>query len=395
MKFQLKKILLVILLLFCFISTSLHITHLHQGAARSNQVIKNVAIILDSPEFYDSSFINDVLNGFNLVNQTYNINYTVFPLTNYSKSPITYYYKGIRTNHTELADELAKSDKYDLIVLMGYELRREKRDNYLPERYPDTKFLFYDLSGQVPSHPGDSLGDNAAVISFNESHVGFIAGTLAAEAISPQPQKIAMIGTFRNSYDVFDPKPDPRSWQLIAGFQSGFLRNTTEVEFSIYYIDYFWESWTDSDKSKKLAEELDKQDFDLIFSALQNNNTLGIIEGFSKSVVTVDSNRSSTAGTVPSIVKNNTKALLYVFEKFNQSEDNFPGVHMIGLEHNAFYPSGWGNVSKKMEEIYTDVVINKIVIPTDIKHAENTPGFEMIAIFGIILFLQIQKKRKK
>ncbi len=395
MKFQLKKIFLVYVLLFCFLSTSFHIVLPHQGTASSNQAIKNIAIILDSPEFYDSSFANDVLNGFDIVNQTYNMNYTVYALTNYSKSPITYYYNQTSTNHTELADNLVKTGQYDLIVFMGYELRREKKTNYLPNRYPDTKFLYYDLSGQVPSHPGSSLGNNAAFFSFNESQVGFIAGTLTAEVISPQ--KIAMICTYRNSWpsDVTDPKPDPRSWQLIAGFQSGVLRRTTEVELLIYYIDYFWEKWTDSDKAKTLAEDLNKQGFDLIFSALQNNNTLGILEGFTETVVTVDSDRSIIDGTIPCAVKNNTKAILTLFEKFNQSEDNFPGIHTLGLEENVFYPSGWGNVTEIMDEIYTEVVINNIVIPTDIKYAENTPGFEIFILLSILLYISIRKKREK
>ena len=395
MKFQLKKILLVFVLLFCFLSTSFHIVLPRQGTASSNQAIKNIAIILDSPEFYDSSFTNDVLNGFDIVNQTYNMNYTVYALTNYSKSPIRYYYNQTSTNHTELADNLIKTGQYDLIVFMGYELRREKKANYLPNRYPETKFLYYDLSGQIPSHSG-SLGDNAAFFSFNESHVGFIAGTLTAEVISPQ--KIAMICTYRNSWpsDVTDPKPDPRSWQLIAGFQSGVLRSTTEVELLIYYIDYFWENWTDSDKAKTLAEDLKNQGFDLIFSALQNNNTLGILEGFTETVVTVDSNRSIMDGTIPSVVKNNTKAILTLFEKFNQSEDNFlGGIHTLGLEEDVIYPSGWGNVTGIMEEIYTEVVINNIVIPTDIKYAENTPGFEIFISLSILLYIPIRKKREK
>jgi len=395
MKFQFKKILLVSVLLFCFLSTNFHMVLAHQGTTSSNQTIKNIAIILDSPEFYDSSFTNDVLNGFDLVNETYNMNYTVYALTNYSKSPITYYYNQTSTNHTELADNLVKTGQYDLIVFMGYELRREKKANFLPNRYPDTKFLYYDLSGQVPSHPKSSLGNNTAFFSFNESHVGFIAGTLTAEVISPQ--KIAMICTYRNSWpsDVSKPRPDPRSWQLITGFQSGVLRSTPEVELLIYYIDYFWEKWTDSDKAKELAEDLNKQDFDLIFSALQNNNTLGILEGFTENVVTVDSDRSIIDGTVPSVVKNNTKAILTLFEKFNQSVSNFPGNHTLGLEENVFYPSGWGNVTGIMEEIYTDVVINNIVIPTNIKHAENTPGFEIFAFLSIILYITISRRRKK
>ncbi|MFW9905796.1 MAG: BMP family ABC transporter substrate-binding protein [Candidatus Thorarchaeota archaeon] len=396
MKFRLKDIFFVILLFFCFISINFHIILPHEGTARSNQEIKNIAIILDSPEFYDSHFINDVLNGFDLVNQTYNINYTVFQLTNYSRPPITYYYNNSMTNLTQMVNTIYLTEKYDLIVLMGYELRRTPLDY---SEFTAIKFLYYDISAEKPNRfpkKAEDYPKNVALVSFNESQSGFIAGTLAAQTLSPQPQKIAMICSYRNSWpnDV-DPKSDPRTWQLIAGFQSGFLRNTTEVELSIVYIDYYWESWTNSEKAKELAEELDKQDFDLIFSPLQNNNTLGILEGFTKPVVTVDSNRSIIDGTVRSVVKNNTKAILTIFEEFNKSEDNFSGIHTLGLEENVFYPNGWGNVTRIMEQIYTDVVISNIVIPTDIKHAENTPGFEIFALLCIILYVPLRKKLKK
>ncbi|MFX1504992.1 MAG: BMP family ABC transporter substrate-binding protein [Promethearchaeota archaeon] len=396
MKFRLKKIFTIFLLFLCFVSTSIHIILPYEGAASSNQAIKNIAIILDSSEFYDSHFINDVLNGFDLVNQTYNINYTLFQLTNYSRSPITYYYNNSMTNLSQMVEMINLTEQYDLIVFMGYELRRTPLDH---SEFPTTKFLYYDISAEKPNRfpkKPEDFPENVALVSFNESHSGFIAGTLAAKSISPQPKKIAMVCTYRNSWPSdIDHKSDPRTWQLIAGFQSGFLRNTTEVELSIVYIDYFWESWTNSKKAKELAEELDKQDFDLIFSPLQNNNTLGILEGFTKPVVTVDSNRSAIDKTVRSVVKNNTKAILTIFEKFNQSEDNFPGIHTLGLEENVFYPSGWGNVTSIMDQIYTDVVISNIVIPTDMKHAENTPGFEVFALLSIILYVPLKKKRKK
>ncbi|MHA2244406.1 MAG: BMP family ABC transporter substrate-binding protein [Candidatus Hodarchaeales archaeon] len=416
MKFQLEKKLLVIVLLFCIVSTNSHIIPSNRGTASNSQRIDKIAVILDSSDFYDSYFIEDVLNGFDLVNQTYNIDYDFFNLTKYT-SPTndessnrypyraTYYHNNIATNHTQLATELIENstEQYDLIVFMGYELRREKRENFLPARYPDTKFLFYDLSGELPSYSGDSLGNNVAVISFNESHVGFIAGTLTAVATSSPPKKIAMIGTYKNSYKVDDPKkpPDPRSWQLITGFQSGFLRKITDVEFLISFVDYYWGNWASYSKGNDIAKELDEQGYDLIFSALQNNNTLGVLDGFTGSVVTVDSNRSSLDGTIPSVVKNNTKAIITMFEAFNQSENSFlPGVFTFGLADNVFYPNGWGNddlVNITMGEIYTDVVINKIPLPTNIKHAVNTPGFEIIAISSLALYLAISKRfpRKK
>ena len=392
MKFQLKKILLIFVLLFCFVSTSFQIFLPRQGTASSNQLIKNIAIIMDSSELYDSYFINDVLNGFDLVNQTYNMNYTVFQLTDYSRPPITYYYNNSMTNLTQMVNKINATDRYDLIVLMGYELRRTSLDY---SEYPTTKFLFYDLSGEKPNRFPKKMEDfpeNVALVSFNERHSGFIAGTLAARTVSPQPQKIAMICTYRaSSPGDIDHNSDPRSWQLIAGFQSGFLRNTTEVDLSIHYIDDFWGNWTDSAKAKELAEDLDEKEIDLVFAALQNENTLGILEGFPRTVIGVDSNRSS----IRSVVKNNTKVLLDLFEKFNQSEENFPGIHPMGLNEGVFYPCGWGNVTKIIEEIYTDIVIDKIVIPTDIKQAENTSGFELVTIVAIILLLPIYRKRKK
>ncbi|MFX0016702.1 MAG: BMP family ABC transporter substrate-binding protein [Candidatus Hermodarchaeota archaeon] len=404
MKFKHKKKLLIMIILFAIISTNSSIIPSNQGSASSNQMIQNIAIILDSSEFYDSDFIDDVLNGFDQVNQTYNINYTVFRLANYTSPPIPfektvinrYPYKafytidGYQTNHTQLATELISTEQYDMIVFMGYELRREKKEYFLPSQYNDTKFLFYDLSGEIPSHPGASLGDNVAVISFNETQAGFIAGTLAAVTISPQPQKVAMIGTYRNSRDVFDPKPDPRSGQLMLGFQSGFLRKNADVTFLISYIDYYWGSWTSYTKAKALAQDLDDQGYELIFSALQNNNTLGIIDGFTKSVVAVDSN------LVQRVAKNNTKVIMAMFEAFNKSQNGFlPGVFSFDLADNVFYPNGWDDselVNQAMGEIYTDVVINKIPIGTEIKHAENTPGFSIIAIFGLILSIPISRR---
>ncbi|UCG90188.1 MAG: BMP family ABC transporter substrate-binding protein, partial [Candidatus Heimdallarchaeota archaeon] len=418
MKFQLKKIFFVFILLLCFVSTnSLNILS-NQATASSNQSIQRVALILDSSEFYDSNFIEDVLNGFNLVNQTYIDDYDVFQLTNYSSPAIpygesvinrypyhaTYYYNNSATNHTQLATELIGTEKYDLIVFMGYQLRNEKKDYYLPALFPDTKFLFYDLSGEIPSHPGDKLGNNVAVVSFNESHLGFVAGTLAATTMSPQ--KIALVGTYRASIDIEldDPKrlPDSRSWQLILGFQGGFLRKSADVEFYISFIDYYWGNWSDYSKARDLAEELDNQGYDLVFTALQNNNTLGIIDTFSRSVISVDSDREDKL--VPSIVKNNTKTILTLFEAFNQSQNGFlAGDFTFGLADNIFYPSGWESadfdsedISNIMNEIYTDIVISKVEIPTKIKHAENTPGFEIITISGLILyFSSIRYNRKK
>ncbi|MFX1285777.1 MAG: BMP family ABC transporter substrate-binding protein [Promethearchaeota archaeon] len=427
MKFQLKKLLLVFALLFCFIPINSAIIPPNQGTASSNQSIQKIAVILDSSEFYDSYFIEDVLNGFDLVNQTYNIDYDDFQLTKYTSPSTdgdetinrypyhaTYYYNNSATNHTELAVKLIETGEYNMIVFMGYELRREKKENYLPARYPDTKFLYYDLSGDLPSHPGDKLGSNVAVVSFNESHVGFIAGTLAAEAISPLPRKVAMIGTYRNSVgiELDDPKslpPDPRSWQLITGFQSGFLRKSIDVEFQISFVDYYWGSWTNSAKAAAKASELNDQGFELVFSALQNNNTLGVIDGFTGSVVAVDSDRTFIGKVEPvlSVAKNNTKTILTMFEAFNQSQKGFlAGAFSFGLADNIFYPSSWESedfdkkaISNIMGEIYTDVVISKIQIPSSIKHAENTPGFEIMTISGLVLFLSTarynRKKRKR
>ena len=135
-------------------------------------------------------------------------------------------------------------------------------------------------------------------------------------------------------------------------------------------------------------------------------NGLLLLDGFTGSVVSVDSNRILLNGNnqIRSVVKNNTKTILSMFEIFNQSEDGFlAGVFKFGLADNIFYPSGWEDyeeLNKTMGEIYTDVVISNIPIPTNIKHAVNTPGFEIIAISGLILYLAIsrrypRKKRKR
>ena len=173
-------------------------------------------------------------------------------------------------------------------------------------------------------------------------------------------------------------------------------------------LDYYWKNWSSYTKARGLVEELDDQGYELVFAALQNNNTLGVIDGFTGSVVAVDSDRIITDELEPlKVVKNNTKTILTIFEAFNQSQNGFlSGEFTFGLADNIFYPSGWErndfdseDINKIMGEIYTDVVISKVKIPTSIKHAENTPSFEILTISGLILYLSAtrynRKKRKR
>ncbi|MFX0173809.1 MAG: BMP family ABC transporter substrate-binding protein [Candidatus Hodarchaeota archaeon] len=381
MKSQHRKVLLVL-----FALTSLNLLNFNNTIAE-NHPFQKIALIIDSTEFYDVSFTNDIIKGFNSVNQTYSIDYELFQLENYANiahDPYNaiYYHNNTATNHTELVKSIIETQEYDLIVLVGYELRRGSLDYSM---YPELNFLYYDLSGELPSDlkKTDPIPQNLLIVNFRENQLGYIAGALTTAIKTDLPSKITMVGTFRD---------DPRTKQLIAGFQSAVFRNASDTQMFISYINDF----ANDSIAKTIANNIKDGDYGLIFTALQNTNTQGILETFSNSsVISVDINRQQ------SILKNNTKAILHLFEEFNQSSF-FPGTYTFGIEDDVFYPSDWGNidiVNKTMVNIYQDIVENKVNIPTDIVIASNTSGFEyiitLVAIFSILMFIKQINKRKK
>ncbi|MHA2167805.1 MAG: hypothetical protein ACXAAT_18315, partial [Candidatus Hodarchaeales archaeon] len=40
--------------------------------------LEKIAIIIDSPEFYHSSFVDGILQGFNVINTTFQIDFDIF-----------------------------------------------------------------------------------------------------------------------------------------------------------------------------------------------------------------------------------------------------------------------------------------------------------------------------
>jgi hypothetical protein len=146
---------------------------------------------------------------------------------------------------------------------------------------------------------------------------------------------------------------------------------------------------------------LETDGYELVFTALQNENTLGILDSFSKKILSVDSNRSLISGNKPfgSIVKNNTKALLATFELLNHSATYLSGDLTFGFQDDVLYPNGWSSnntlVNNTMAQIYQDLVIDKITIPKDILLAQNTPGFEFFTGFSLILLLSIIVRKRR
>ena len=129
-------------------------------------------------------------------------------------------------------------------------------------------------------------------------------------------------------------------------------------------------------------------------AALQNENTLGILDGFSQEVIAVDSDKSSVSGgPFGSIVKNNTKTLLTTFELLNQSDSFLSGDMTFGYSDGVFYPVGYGNdvtvINNTLDQIFTDIMVDKIIIPNDIIQAENTPGYNIIPSLSLIFILAI------
>ena len=399
MKRNLVGYLAVIILLLCFNSTNI-------GVGGVEDPIGDIAVILDTSACYDEYFLQDVIDGFDAINQTYQMNYSIFRLENYTVTNTSYYHatydyfnsttsSSSTITHTQLATTLIESGKFDLIAFIGYELRHvAHEETSLPELYPNTKFLFYDLSGEISSNDQDTNRNNVLRVSFADNEVGYMTGVLATATISSFPSRIAAVG-IKPQY--WEKKGEPRSKLLIAGFQAGVLRQNPETQIDISYIDYY----VNNSVAKVKGTQLETDGYELVFTALQNENTLGILDSFSKKILSVDSNRSLISGNKPfgSIVKNNTKALLATFELLNHSATYLSGDLTFGFQDDVLYPNGWSSnntlVNNTMAQIYQDLVIDKITIPKDILLAQNTPGFEFFTGFSLILLLSIIVRKRR
>ena len=344
--------------------------------------LQKIAVIIDSQEFYHSSFVDDILEGFSVINTTFQVDFDVFHLTNYSlvsSNPylVSYNYNNSVTNHTQLIQDLILLNEYDLFVIIGYELRRGFLDIAL---LSEDNFLFYDLSGEYPAFNTIEIPDNLYIISFKDHEEAFLAGSLAVAKFYPLPQKIAVVGTYQG---------DPRSRRLIAGFQSAIFRHSTSVDILIIYID----TWIDSVKVKNIASDLNDQGYGLVFSALQANNTLELNNAFTNGdLVCIDLN------TTYSVMKNNSRVLYEVFEYFNTS-GGFSGGGSVtyGISDNIFHASDWGDdatmVNRTIIELIDEVTSKGLIIPSEIVYASNTPGYSsLIMIISIAGLMLIRKK---
>jgi hypothetical protein len=375
MKKQVVNLFVLFFIILC-------IQPLEANNASVNEPLEKIAVILDSPEFYHSSYTNDILNGFQYINRTYHIDYDVFQLTNYTlvnevPYEFSYIYNGSITNLTRLIEPLIQTNQYDLFVVVGYELRR----SFDVSAYPNTDFLFYDLSGEFPAFEGGTIPENLFVVSFKENEQAFLLGALTVAEYYPLPSKIGIVGFW---------KGDARTRQLVAGFQSAIFRNTTNVDITISYID----KWIDQEKVKAISTEFASQNVKLVFTALQANNTLTMLNSFiSGSVVCVDLNQSM------SVMKNNTHVLSDIFRTFNNSDGFFGGISAtFGITDNIFVPNGWSDpsiVNKTIVGLYDEIVAGDLIIPTEIKYASNTPSFSFLMIFLIALPILTKKKKSK
>ena len=392
MKSSFYKYLLLILIFLSLSSFEI-------STGESNEIIQSVAVIIDATEFYNEQSYSDILKGFDLINKTYDIHYDIYKLENYRTTRLypynaSYTYNNSLTNHTTLAKSLVNN--YDMVAFIGYELRRGEFD---PNDYPTTKFLYYDLAGDLPetiSHP-TQIPNNVIIVSFRENEIGFISGTLAVATISPFPQKVLMIGTYH--YQTPEGTwSDPRTQNLIAGFQSAILQGQPNVLITIDYIDSFWEHLGNYSMAKNLAASYSTADYGIIFTALQNNQTEGVISGLPGHIIIgTDSNR------IRNVYKNNSMTLYSVFQAINKSS-NFPaGIHTYRFADNVYEVTDWLSdeniINETLTNLYIDIVENGILIPTALNYAKNTSGFEVLPMFSavfciIIINIFTRKKRK-
>ncbi|WP_455141698.1 BMP family ABC transporter substrate-binding protein [Candidatus Hodarchaeum mangrovi] len=392
MKSSFYKYLILILIFLSLYSSE-------TSTGKPNEIIQSVAVIIDAAEFYDEQSYDDILKGLEMINNTYGINYDIYQLENYRTTRLypynaTYTFNNSLTNHTTLAKSLVNN--YDMVAFIGYELRRGEFD---PNNYPNTKFLYYDLAGDLPETISsfDKIPNNVIIVSFGENEIGFIAGTLAVATISPFPQKVLMIGTYHYQTPEGTWR-DPRTQSLIAGFQSAILRDQPDVLITIDYIDSFWEHLGNYTLAKNLAASYSTADYGMIFTALQNNQTKGVISGLpGHMIIGTDSSR------IRNVYKNNSMTLFSVFQTINKSSDFPAGYYTYRFADDVYEITDWLSdeniINETLTDLYIDIVEKGILIPTALIYAKNTSGFEVLplfsAIFCIITLNIFTRKRRK
>ena len=172
----------------------------------------------------------------------------------YENVEVTYLESNGEADYTPNIETLIDMDM-DLIVGVGFQVADSVKE--AAETYPNQTFAMIDSSYDE----GEEIPSNVRPILFNEEQSGYLTGLIAGKMT--KTNTISWIGGF----DI--PSCTP--------FYTGYEKGAKEANPNVKVLKQYINSFTDAAKGKVAAQQMIKEDSDVIFMATGGGNT-GIIE---------------------------------------------------------------------------------------------------------------------
>ena len=265
------------------------------AGCKSSNTVKDdkmkVCVVLDEGGANDQSFNQSAIEGLYKARDNYDVEVSYIESTGEAE-----YLTNI---------ESAVDLDCDLVVAVGYKFTEEIEE--ASKAYPDQKFAIIDGSyEETPS--------NVTSILFDEEGAGYAVGLIASQMT--KTNKVAFLG----GYDI----------PSVTGFMDGFIVGVKEGNSDIEVKTQFANSFTDAAKGKAMAQQLIKDNYDIIFSAAGGVNQ-GVWEASTennKMVIGVDMASSHLSDAIiTSAVKNVGTGLELTIKDL--TEGNFKGGEAI------------------------------------------------------------------
>jgi basic membrane protein A len=172
----------------------------------------------------------------------------------YENVEVTYLESNGEADYTPNIETLIDMDM-DLIVGVGFQVADSVKE--AAETYPNQTFAMIDSSYDE----GEEIPNNVRPILFNEEQAGYLTGLIAGKMT--KTNTVAWIGGF----DI--PSCTP--------FYTGYEKGAKEANPNVKVLKQYINSFTDAAKGKVAAQQMIKEDSDVIFMATGGGN-MGIIE---------------------------------------------------------------------------------------------------------------------
>ena len=251
-----------------------------------------VCVVLDEGGANDQSFNQSAIEGLYKARDEYGVEVSYIESTGGESEYLT---------NIESAVDL----DCDLVVAVGYKFTEEIEE--ASKAYPDQKFAIID--GGYENTP-----ENVTSILFDEAGAGYAVGLIASQMT--ETNKVAFLG----GYDI----------PSVTGFMDGFIVGVKEGNENIEVKTQFANSFTDAAKGKAMAQQLIKDNYDIVFSAAGGVNQ-GVWEAckeLDKMAIGVDMPSSHMSDTIITSAIKNVGAGLELTIK-DLVEGNFKGGEAI------------------------------------------------------------------